>query len=125
MTADMEHKGGAGPGTEPPTLQFLVLKWAVIGMGILLVAGFAVIVVTIVNRSQGFGKNEAGLASGTASGESGAAIDLPVPRGANVTALDLDGSRLAITLKSPSGSEIAIIHLKSGRVIRRIKLQEN
>lgn len=124
MTAHIEDKSSTVAAPESPTLEFMILKWAVILMGILLVAGFAVVIVTIVNRSAGAGKNEAQAPVVAGSGAGGTVIDLPVAHGADVTALDLDGSRLAITLKNPSGSEIAIIHLKSGKIIRRIKLIE-
>ncbi|MGI9386017.1 MAG: hypothetical protein ACR2OX_01170 [Methyloligellaceae bacterium] len=124
MTADINGKSGTLPDREPPTLQFLVLKWAVILMGVLLIAGFAIIIVTIVNRATGIGKNERQPAAITGFEDSGTAVEVPVARGADVTTLDLDGNRLAIMFKTPSGSEITIVHIKTGKILRQFKLKE-
>jgi hypothetical protein len=42
---------------------------------------------------------------------------------ASVTALSLDGDRLALHLNSAAGPEIAVIDLKTGQVLARIKLK--
>ena len=53
----------------------------------------------------------------------GLAAELPIPQGAEVTTLALDGDRLAVHLKSQAGTEIAVIDLRSGKVLARVKLK--
>ena len=124
MTADVKDKSNQAPEPDAPTVQFLILKWAVIIMGILLVAGFAVVIVTIVNRSAEHSNRGDAPAMNSVAGQGGVDTELPVAPGADITALDIDGGRLAVTIKSSSGSEIAVIHIRSGKIIRRIKLIE-
>ena len=124
MTADVNDKSNQDSEPKAPNLQFLILKWAVIAMGVLLVAGFAVVIVTIVNRSAGHSNKDDAPAMNSVAGQGGIDSVLPVAPGADITALDIDGGRLAVTIKSASGSEIAVIHIKSGKIIRRIKLIE-
>jgi hypothetical protein len=50
-------------------------------------------------------------------------IDLPVPAGAAVTAMSLDGNRLAVHLSGPAGPEIAVIDLASGKVVAQVRLK--
>ena len=124
MTTGLKDKSNQGSEPEAPSLQFVILKWAVIVMGILLVVGFAVVILTIVNRSVEHRNNGGAPAMNSIAGQGGIDTDLPVAPGAEITALDIDGGRLAVTIKSASGSEIAVIHIKSGKIIRRIKLIE-
>ena len=124
MAEGVKDKSDQGSEHDAPTIQFLILKWAVIVMGVLLVAGFAVVILTIVNRSAEHSNKDDAPAMNSVAGQGGIDTDLPVARGADITALDIDGGRLAVTIKSASGSEIAVIHIRSGKIIRRIKLIE-
>jgi hypothetical protein len=56
-------------------------------------------------------------------GEAALSIDLPVPAGAAVTAMSLDGNRLAVQLAGPSGPEIAVIDLATGEIVAHVRLK--
>jgi hypothetical protein len=49
--------------------------------------------------------------------------ELPIGKDASVSALALDGDRLALHLNSAEGPEIAVIDLSTGKIIARIKLK--
>jgi hypothetical protein len=106
------------PGTVFTPRQVRVLKVAVIVMGLLLVGGFAFVLAAIVYQASKGGQDGAGGAGGT-----GVETDLPIPKDATVTSLSLDGDRLALHLNSPAGPEIAVVDLKTGKVIARIRLK--
>jgi hypothetical protein len=93
-----------------------VLKIAVIAMGILLVGGFALVMAIIVYQASKGGQSDAATMPG------GLQTELPIPNDATVTSLSLDGDRLALYLKSAAGAEIAVIDLKTGKLLARIKL---
>jgi hypothetical protein len=107
------------PGTVFTPRQVRVLKIAVIVMGILLVGGFAFVLAAIVYQASRGGQSAAGL------GELPTAIgsELQIPQNATVTALALDGNRLALHLHSAAGAEIVVIDVATGKVISRIRLQ--
>ena len=108
------------PGTVFTPRQVRALKIAVIVMGLLLVGGFAFVLAAIVYQASGGGQSGARAGAGASlSIES----ELPIPKDATVTSLALDGDRLALHLNSPAGLEIAIIDLKTGKLISRIRLK--
>lgn len=112
------------PGTVFTPRQVKVLKIAVIMMGLLLVGGFAFVLAAIVYQaSRGGQSTPSAEAEATAGGRTPALSELPIPKDATVTSLALDGDRLALHLSSPAGGEIAVIDLRSGKVIARIKLK--
>lgn len=86
------------------------LKALVIGMGVLIVVGLAVVVVTIAKRADD-AKPEAASAErrmGTAP--------LAVPAGATVLETDLDGGRIALRLRLADGTMAVFVYdLASGR----------
>jgi hypothetical protein len=106
------------PGTVFTARQVRALKIAVIVMGILLVGGFAFVLAAIVYQASKGGQGAAGLAEPPG----GAAAALPVAKDATVTALSLDGDRLALHVNSAAGPEIVVIDLKTGKVVVRIGL---
>jgi hypothetical protein len=108
------------PGTVFTPRQVKVLKIAVIVMGLLLVGGFAFVLAAIVYQA-----SQRGQATPSAEGGEGAPTrsELQIPRDATVTSLALDGDRLALHLNSPQGAEIAVIDVRSGKVVARIKLK--
>lgn len=109
--------------TEPDTAaplserQLRWLKRAVIVMGILLVAGFIVIVARIVyliaNQPVAAEVPAAALARDAA---------LPLPAGAVVRQVSLSGNRVAIHYDTPTGGAIAVVDLVSGRIVSRLTL---
>ncbi|MEG6507411.1 hypothetical protein V6C03_00320 [Methyloligella sp. 2.7D] len=108
--------------------QVRILKIVVVVLGILLVLGFALVVLTIVYQASQMGKDEAAAPMEQsrpvpmrASGE-GAAYQLPVPPGAKVTGTDLDGNRIAVQLETEEGAEIVVIDLRHGEIVSRIRL---
>lgn len=90
-----------------------MLKGLVVGMGVLIVIGLAVIVVTIANRM---------AASSPARGERGGAISLEVPAGSTVVETVADGDRLVLRLDTPDGPRIVVLDLRDGAVEATISL---
>ena len=56
-------------------------------------------------------------------GQGAVSIDLPVAAGAAVSAMSLDGNRLAVHLNGPAGPEIAVIDLATGKVVAHVRLK--
>jgi hypothetical protein len=107
------------PGTVFTPRQVRVLKIAVIVMGILLVGGFAFVLAAIVYQASKGGQSAVGVGPPPA----GIEAELPIPKDATVTALSLDGDRLALHLQTSAGPEIVVIDLKSGKTLARVKLK--
>ena len=84
------------------------LKALVIGMAVLIVAGLAVVAVTIANR--------VGVREG--AGPSGTAGTLAVPAGAAILETDIEGGRIALRLRLSDGTMAIHVHdLTDGRRI--------
>ncbi len=91
------------------------LKALVIGMGVLIVAGTAVIAVTIARRG---GEDRA--ASG---GASTTPAKIALPAGARVIETALDGDRIALRIVLTGGGErVMIIDARTGRRIGAVDL---
>ncbi len=116
MTALNSSDNRPLPGTVFTPRQVRVLKIAVIVMGILLVGGFAFVLAAIVYQAS------KGAQDGAASA-AGVEAELAIPKDASVSALSLDGDRLALHLNSAAGPEIAIIDLATGKIVARIRLK--
>lgn len=85
------------------------LKALVIGMGVLIVAGVVVIVVTMVNRA-----GQLGSPSSDSFGE--ASLDLPA--GTEIVSIEGTGGRLAVHARIPGqGDRIIIVDPSSGAVL--------
>jgi hypothetical protein len=108
------------PGTVFTPRQVRVLKIAVIVMGLLLVGGFALVLAAIVYQASG---GQSGARSGAGASLQGTESELPIPKDSTVTSLALDGDRLALHLNSPAGPEVAVIDLKTGKVVARVHLK--
>jgi hypothetical protein len=111
------------PGTVFTPRQVRVLKIAVIVMGILLVGGFAFVLAAIVYQASHPAQDATLTGAQAVPGEGALSIDLPVPAGAAVTAMSLDGNRLAVHLAAPSGPEIAVIDLATGEIVAHVRLK--
>ncbi|MGD9501000.1 MAG: hypothetical protein AB7V40_00755 [Methyloceanibacter sp.] len=109
------------PGTVFTPRQVRVLKIAVIVMGLLLVGGFALVLAAIVYQASR-GAQDGAVAPAPVT-QGGVAAELAMPRDASVTALSLDGGRLALHVNSAAGREIVVIDLETGQVLARIKLK--
>jgi hypothetical protein len=91
-------------------------------MGLVLVGGFAFVLAAIVYQAS-HPRQAAINAVPTLGPEPAATLDLPVTGDAGVSAMSLDGNRLALQLNSSAGPEIVIIDLASGRVVARVRLK--
>lgn len=110
------------PGTVFTPRQVRLLKIAVIVMGVALVGGFAAVLGTIVYQASQLGKSTPAVTPAPIAAPSGLSGELPIPKDAEVTALALDGDRLALHLKTPAGAELLVIDLGSNKVLSRIRL---
>ncbi len=120
----MSVAGESGNETVPGTVfsprQVRILKVAVIVMGVLLVGGFAFVLAAIVYQASHSAQKTSVPAR---VGEGARDIDLPMAAGTKISAMALDGDRLAVHLDGASGEEVAIIDLATGKLIARVKLK--
>lgn len=89
------------------------LKALVIGMGVLIVAGFTLVVVTIASRIGG-GRGEPGFGT----------LALDLAESCRIAASTLDGERLVLHLQGPAKdgcADVIVVDLESGRVLGRIE----
>ena len=111
------------PGTVFSPRQVRILKVAVIVMGVLLVGGFAFVLAAIVYQASRPAQVGVGAAASLSAGQGPLSIDLPVASGAAVTAMSLDGNKLAVHLNGPAGAEIAIVDLATGKVVAHVRIK--
>lgn len=112
------------PGTVFTPRQVRVLKWVVIGLGVMLVVCFGLVIFGLVYQASNIGQaTEAPvMQEGVAASAAAPVVALDAESGQSVAGVTLDADRLAVHLKGAQGEEIAVIDLKSGRVLRRIKV---
>ncbi len=92
-----------------------VLLGAVIAMGVAMLAGFIVVIATIMYRAS---HPPASPASAVKS------ADIIVPAGAKVTAMTFNEGKLAVHLSAPGGTgEIVVIDIRKGREVGRYPLK--
>ena len=115
--------GAVLPGTVFTPRQVRILKVAVIVMGVLLVGGFAFVLAAIVYQASHPAQDASRIAAPIVAGQRGLSIELPVPAGATVTAMSLDGNRLAVHLNGAAGPEIAVIDLATGKIVAHVRLK--
>jgi hypothetical protein len=87
----------------------LGLKVAVIGMGILIVAGLAVIGVTLVGRM-------------SSSGGPIASMVLDEPAGTRIAGASMGQDRLAVQLQGGGPDRVVVVDTKAGRTLGRVGL---
>jgi hypothetical protein len=122
MSVVSEPETSPVPGTVFTPRQVRILKIAVIMMGVLLVGGFAFVLAAIVYQASRPAQVGGVAATQGVPGQGELNIDLPVP-GSAVTAMSLDGNRLAVHLNGTAGPEIAVIDLASGKVVAHVRLK--
>ncbi len=99
----------------------LALKALVIVMGVLIVAGLAVVGVTIYNRMQARAELSAAADAGAPPAFDRATV--PLPAGCRVAALHPAGERLLLQLEGIAGcQQILVVDLRSGRLLGRLDL---
>jgi hypothetical protein len=119
MTAETDptRAGGFSPR------QVRMLKASVIIMSALIVLCIFALMAGIYYQSNKAGKNGLASAGSGAAVARGGPVTLKVRPGAVVESQTAEGGLLILRLKSPEGTEIAILDLKSGEEIRRIVLK--
>ena len=90
-----------------------LLKAAVYIMGVMLVVGTFLLIGAIVWKASR-------LPAGSPAGAFGS-LDVAVPAGTAVGAVDIDGNRMAVTIVAAQ-SEIIIVDLSRGEVVGRVRL---
>ena len=122
--AETESQSDVVPGTVFNERQVHILKRVVIVMGVLLVAGFVLIISVIVYQAANPGEsavqNRASPVPVTALSPQGA---LHVPKGMTISHIALNDNRLAVHLSGPAGGEIRIIDLGTGAVVSTISIK--
>lgn len=111
--------------------QMRKLKAAVIGMGFILLAGFALVIgriVYLLNRPSVDSAVDGRTAATATSSASGATTLVPdaqlaLPEGAVIRHLSLAGSRMAVHFEAPSGAGIHVFDMALGRTVQRISVQ--
>jgi hypothetical protein len=111
VTGKTQPSAGDAPRDMFTPSQIRALKFAVVGMGVLLLAGFALVIGRIVyltNRAPPLERPPAATASQPS------AKPLALPPGAVVRHLSMSDSRLAVHFEGPGGSGIRILDLAQG-----------
>jgi hypothetical protein len=116
---DAHHPAATGDGvTEPFTpRQLRILKIAVVVMGIILLVGFAAVIGRIAYLVTKGGATQTPAAHALAK-----TARLPLPGGAAVRSVALDGNRLAVHYDTPVGAGIAILDLVTGEPLVHVDL---
>jgi len=111
-------------GTMTPS-QVRKLKIAIAIMSVLLAVGLVLFLVGIYIQAQKLATKlkEREASAAAISRAAPAMLDLPIPPGAELSAIHADQGRLILHLRAAGGSEIAIIDLASGREVQRIRLR--
>jgi len=104
----------------PPAPRMLVLKVAVAVMGVLLVAGFGLVIATIVNRAS---NPQAAMSHLVGPGGQFGVSDIQIDKGEVVRSVNLNEDRMAIHVADANGEEIIIVNVKSGVELGRFRLR--
>jgi hypothetical protein len=97
------------------------LKTLVIAMGVLILAGVAVIGVTLYNRAQAPGGLAGSLVPAPAPAERITAGSLGLPAGSHIKGIAGAGSRVVVHVELPSGAEqLLLLDPATGRVTGRL-----
>ena len=108
---------------DPPNIR--ALRFAVLGMGVVLLLGFGAVVARIVYLTTRPGPVEAvapvgGPAQAMAplTGE----VALALPAGAKILSQSLSGNRLAVHYAAAAAESIVVIDLETGKVISKVSI---
>ena len=108
------------PPMEPiPQPRTTILKIAVVVMSVLLVAGFALVVVTIVKRVS---NPDAAAAKALAAGRFGVS-EVRIAPGETVKSFTMTEDRIAIHMAGNAGEQIILVNAKTGQELGRIHLR--
>jgi|LNFM01.1.fsa_nt_gb hypothetical protein len=96
-----------------------MLKYLVIGMGIMIVVGLLTVIGRIVYLANQ-GPKQSSVA--TSNARLAPAAKLALPSLSHVKHVAMSGDRLAVHYEGPAGSAIAIVDLATGNVLSRVDL---
>lgn len=108
----------------PPSMEIpsaprtTILKAAVIIMGLLLVAGFGLVIATIVKRAS----NPQAITTPVGPGGRFGVSNIGINPGDRVSTLTMTDERLAIHIAGDKGEEIIVVNVKTGVELGRIHL---
>jgi hypothetical protein len=120
-----------GPTPMFTDAQMRKLKAAVIGMGVILLAGFALVIgriVYLLNRPPVDASSNQRAAITTPANPAGPGAtlatqaQLTLPEGAVIKHLSLSGDRIAVHYEAPAGQGIQILDLITGKPVQRIDI---
>lgn len=108
--------GNSPDGAGPPPQDMRLLMLVVVGMGVVLVIGFAFVVGVLIYRSSGDTK--------TAEYPKGyfGTHEVDVARGQKVRAMNMTDDRMAVLVGSDSAEEIIVMSTKTGDELGRFRL---
>jgi len=111
------------PGSVFNPRQVRTLKLVVIALTILLVLGFALLIAGLYYQATKIGEErEADEARSVAGAATGGEINLPVPAGAQVQSVRLDGGRVVLHVKGAGGEQILIVDTARGNTVTTLRL---
>lgn len=110
---------------DPPNIR--LLRFAVIGMGVMLALGFAAVIGRIVYLTTRTSVAPvAASASGPVAGPTAAItadMRLALPPGAKVRSQSLAGNRLSVHYEAAGGDGIIILDLETGRPVSLVRIE--
>ena len=126
-------EGETIPGTVFTPRQVRILKIVVIAMGVLLIGGFAVVLSAIVYQASRVGQDgkaeavKIAPAAPSASAPAGpalkASIAIPGVAADRIDGVTLEGDRLVAYWRGADGPEAAVIDLKTGKILSRLRFE--
>ena len=108
--ADQAEAGG------PPPQDMRLMMLVVVGMGVVLVIGFAFVIGVLIYRSSGDTQTAAHPKGWFGSHE------VEVARGQKVRAMNMTEDRMAVLVGSDSAEEIIVMSTKTGKELGRFRL---
>lgn len=102
-----------------PAPRMLMLKIIVAVMGVVLVAGFGVVVATLIHRASSPSVSERSLSR---SGQFGI-NDVQITKGDVVRSVSLNEDRMSVLMAGAEGEEIIILNVKTGLELGRFRLR--
>lgn len=106
------------PGSVFNPRQVRTLKLVVIGLTILWVLGFALLIAGLYYQATKIGEERQGNDARRVGGE----VDLPVPAGAQVQSVRVDGGRVVLHVKGTDGEQILIVDTARGNRVTTLRL---